>query len=59
VRTEPGFVPASEVTAANVLGLESITSAHDGLFTSAGLGRYSQSLQELEKFQNKDAALVK
>jgi len=59
VRTEPGFVPVSEVTAANVLGLESITSAHDGLFTSAGLERYSQSLQELEQFQNKDAALVK
>jgi len=49
VSTEPafgtGFVPLSALTAA-------IAPAHDGLFTSGTLGRYSPALLELERHQN-------
>ena len=48
VQTEPGFVPASALTtrAENL-----IKPAHDGLFTSGTLGRYSDGLRDLEKHQ--------
>ncbi|MGB6192412.1 MAG: molybdopterin-dependent oxidoreductase, partial [Terracidiphilus sp.] len=46
VPTEPGFVPVSTLTAA-----AHVSPAHDGLFTSGTLGRYSQALRELEIHQ--------
>jgi NADH-quinone oxidoreductase subunit G len=46
VPTEPGFVPVSTLTAA-----AQVTPAHDGLFTSGTLGRYSPALKELEVHQ--------
>jgi NADH-quinone oxidoreductase subunit G len=48
VPTEPGFVPVSALTAA---GSNGVVPAHDGLFTSATLGRYSTGLVELERYQ--------
>jgi NADH-quinone oxidoreductase subunit G len=48
VRTEPGFVPVSEVAEARPGFVE---PAHDGLFTSGTLGRYSPALKELELHQ--------
>jgi NADH-quinone oxidoreductase subunit G len=51
VKSEPGagagFVPVSAVT---------ISSAHDTLFTSGTLGRYSTALGELEKHQAHEVA---
>ena len=46
VPTEPGFVPVSKLT-----GSAPVTPAHDGLFTSGTLGRYSPALRELELHQ--------
>ncbi len=46
VLTEPGFVPVSTLTAGS-----QVTPAHDGLFTSGTLGRYSPALKELEIHQ--------
>jgi NADH-quinone oxidoreductase subunit G len=46
-RTEPGFVPVSALKSA-----ASISAAHDGLFTSGTLGRYSHALLELQQHQN-------
>jgi len=43
----PGFVPLSALT---------ITPAHDTLFTSGTLGRYSTALRELEKHQTHEVA---
>jgi NADH-quinone oxidoreductase subunit G len=52
IQTELGFVPVSALTA----GSENlIKPAHDGLFTSGGLGRYSNGLKDLERHQ---AAIV-
>jgi NADH-quinone oxidoreductase subunit G len=51
--TEPGFVPVSALTATEPDG---IIPAHDGLFTSATLGRYSPALKELERHQAHDLA---
>jgi len=48
VRTEPGFVPVAALTEATP-GL--VAPAHDGLFTSGTLGKYSSSLKELEQHQ--------
>ena len=45
--TEPGFVPVSALQPA-----ASISPAHDGLFTSGTLGRYSRALLELQQHQN-------
>ncbi|MGD0891373.1 MAG: NADH-quinone oxidoreductase subunit NuoG [Terracidiphilus sp.] len=57
VRTEPGmapgFVPVSALAAA---GGDTITPAHDTLFTSATLGRYSPALNELERHQAHELA---
>jgi NADH-quinone oxidoreductase subunit G len=47
VPTEPGFVPVSALS-----GSDAIVPAHDGLFTSGTLGRYSPALLELEQHQN-------
>ncbi len=51
VRTEPGFVPVAALTEAQP-GL--VTPAHDGLFTSGTLGRYSDALKELVKHQTRE-----
>jgi NADH-quinone oxidoreductase subunit G len=51
VRTEPGFVPVSALTEAQP-GL--VVPAHDGLFISGTLGRYSTALKELERHQAKE-----
>jgi len=53
VRTEPGFVPVSALTAT---GIDTIVPAHDTLFTSATLGRYSPALNELERHQAHELA---
>jgi NADH-quinone oxidoreductase subunit G len=51
VKSEPGaeagFVPVTAVT---------IAPAHDTLFTSGTLGRYSTTLRELEKHQTHEVA---
>jgi NADH-quinone oxidoreductase subunit G len=52
VRTEPGFVPVSELT-----GPDLVVPAHDGLFTSGTLGRYSPALKELKVHQARYAGL--
>jgi NADH-quinone oxidoreductase subunit G len=52
VRTEPGFVPVTALAEA-VPGL--VTPAHDGLFTSGTLGRYSPALKELAKHQERES----
>ena len=41
VRTEPGFVPVSALSS---VGARCNRPAHDGLFTSGTLGRYSPAL---------------
>jgi len=51
VTTEPGFVPVSQLTATTP-----VAPSHDGLFTSGLLGRYSNSLKELEKHQSAETA---
>jgi NADH-quinone oxidoreductase chain G len=51
VRTEPGLVPASALT-----GEDTAHPAHDGLFTSGTLGRYSPALRELEQHQTRELA---
>jgi NADH-quinone oxidoreductase subunit G len=48
VRTEPGFVPVSEIAEAPPA---LVSPAHDSLFTSGTLGRYSPALKELELHQ--------
>jgi NADH-quinone oxidoreductase subunit G len=48
VQTEPGFVPVAALTGG---GEALIKPAHDGLFTSGTLGRYSDGLRDLEKHQ--------
>ncbi len=55
VRTEPGFVPVAALAEA-VPGL--VTPAHDGLFTSGKLGRYSPALRELGKHQARELVEV-
>jgi NADH-quinone oxidoreductase subunit G len=46
VPTEPGFVPVSSLSNSGP-----VNPAHDGLFTSGTLGRYSSALKELELHQ--------
>ena len=48
VRTEIGAAPASEDSTAST-----ITPAHDGLFTSGTLGRYSKTLKEIQEHQER------
>ncbi|HEX4756974.1 MAG TPA: NADH-quinone oxidoreductase subunit NuoG [Terracidiphilus sp.] len=56
VQTEPGagpgFVPVSVLH-----GSDLIVPAHDTLFTSGTLGRYSIALRELEKHQSQEVAV--
>ena len=44
--TEPGFVPVATLTGPDV-----VQPAHDGLFTSGTLGRYSSNLKDLLQHQ--------
>jgi len=55
VPTEPGLVAVIART-----GIESaaVTAAHDGLFTSGTLGRFSPALKELEEHQAPKLAVV-
>jgi NADH-quinone oxidoreductase subunit G len=53
VRTELGLVPVAALTEPRP---GRIAPAHDTLFTSAGLGRYSTALKELERHQAQDVA---
>jgi NADH-quinone oxidoreductase subunit G len=53
VRTEPGFVPLSALTAPQSSRPDLVVPAHDGLFTSATLGRYSPALKELQQHQTR------
>jgi NADH-quinone oxidoreductase subunit G len=57
VRTEPGlgpgFVPVSAIGAA-----ATVSPAHDRLFTSGTLGRYSGALKELDRHQSSVPALA-
>jgi NADH-quinone oxidoreductase subunit G len=48
VRTEPGFVPVAALTES---APDLVAPAHDGLFTSGTLGKYSATLKELERHQ--------
>jgi NADH-quinone oxidoreductase subunit G len=48
VATEPGFVPVAALISTRP---DLVVPAHDGLFTSATLGRYSAALKELERHQ--------
>jgi NADH-quinone oxidoreductase subunit G len=52
VPTEPGFVPVSTLSFAPA----PVSPAHNGLFTSGTLGRYSQGLQELQQYQSSAVA---
>jgi NADH-quinone oxidoreductase subunit G len=49
VRTEPGFVPVSALTKGRS---DLVAPSHDGLFTSGTLGRYSEYMRELNKYQS-------
>ncbi len=55
VHTEPrisaGFVPLSALA-----GMDLVIPAHDTLFTSGTLGRYSSTLRQLEEHQSKEVA---
>jgi NADH-quinone oxidoreductase subunit G len=53
VRTEPGFVPVSALAAPVT---DSVVPAHDTLFTSSTLGRYSPALNELLQHQAHELA---
>jgi NADH-quinone oxidoreductase subunit G len=53
VPTEPGLVPVSALTAT---GQDLIDPAHNGLFTSGTLGRYSAGLNELQEHQAAEVA---
>ncbi len=53
VQTEPGFVPVSTLTSQRP---DLVHPAHDGLFTSGTLGRYSKGLQDLEQHQAAEVA---
>ena len=53
VHTEPGFVPVSALAAP---ATESVVPAHDTLFTSSTLGRYSVALNELQQHQTHQLA---
>jgi NADH-quinone oxidoreductase subunit G len=56
VRTEPGFVPVSALTSPPAAGPNLVVPAHDGLFTSSTLGRYSPALKELQQHQAHELA---
>jgi NADH-quinone oxidoreductase subunit G len=53
VPTEPGFVPVSALTKPHP---DLVVPAHDGLFTSGTLDRYSPALRELQHHQSQQLA---
>jgi NADH-quinone oxidoreductase subunit G len=53
VPTEPGFVPVSTLTSTRP---DLVSPAHNGLFTSGTLGRYSAGLKDLEQHQAAEVA---
>jgi len=53
VKTEPGFVPVSALTAP---GSDLVKPTHNGLFTSGTLGQYSDGLKDLEQHQAAEVA---
>ena len=55
VRTEPGFVPASALIKP---APELVVPAHDTLFTSGTLGRYSRGLGDLHAHQSEQPQLA-
>ncbi len=55
VHTEPGFVPVSALFRYRRLA-KSVVPAHDTLFTSGTLGRYSTALNELQQHQAHEVA---
>ena len=48
--SEPGFVPASDLTSRRDL----VLPAHDGLFTSGLLGKHTSALAELNHYQSSE-----
>jgi NADH-quinone oxidoreductase subunit G len=56
VKTEPGFVPVSDLFAPAMIRPEGVVPTHDGLFTSGTLGRYSEGLKELQAHQARELA---
>jgi NADH-quinone oxidoreductase subunit G len=56
VPTEPGFVPVTALTGAASSAQDVVVPAHDGLFTSATLGRFSPALKDLEQHQKHELA---
>ena len=50
VHTEPGFVPVSALTQPRT---DLVAPAHDGLFSSGTLGRYSTYLRDLQEHQSR------
>jgi NADH-quinone oxidoreductase subunit G len=56
VPTEPGFVPVAALGKKKAAAPDVVVPAHDGLFTSAALGRYSPALKELERHQAHELA---
>jgi NADH-quinone oxidoreductase subunit G len=55
VRTEPGFVPVSALTSGRS---DQVVPSHDGLFTSGTLGRYSEYMRELNRYQSQQKELA-
>ena len=53
VQTEPGFVPVSTLTSTRP---DLVKPAHNGLFSSGTLGRYSAGLRDLEQHQAAEVA---
>ena len=56
VPTEPGFVPVSALTKPH---RDLIVPAHDGLFTSGTLDRYSPALRELQHHQSQQREVTR
>jgi NADH-quinone oxidoreductase subunit G len=56
VQTEPGFVPVAVLAGPAPTEPDVVVPAHDGLFTSATLGRFSPALKELERHQAHELA---
>jgi len=56
VGTEPGLVPVAALAASGRGVKEDVVPAHDTLFTSATLGRYSPALNELQQHQARELA---
>ena len=56
VPTGPGFVPVAALNGAAESAQDVVVPAHDGLFTSATLGRFSPALKDLEQHQKHELA---